>query len=381
MMPNDFQVRSRYGVGTDWPISYEQLEPFYAEAEEIMAIAGPDPSPFPRSTPYPLKAHRLNAFDRALTRAWPGQVFPMPCARPTSSVGSRPRCCASNACKRCPIDSKFTILNGMAAVSSHPRVTVLSNHEVLSLDIEGGVATGVRGRNEKGEFRIRGDLLLLGANAIFNPAILLRTNPHGPDETGRGITEQVSVKAKALTNGLENFDGSTYMTGHGYMLYDGEHRRQRPAALVETRNEPVLRNLKDRWRDVAYFKIIFEDFRRSDNRVTVSGDGPPTVTYNGCSKYAEEGLRASKDLAARVVDKLAVESLEVKGPMPTESHIMCSTPMGADPKTSVVDRHLVHHAYRNVIVGGSSVFPTAAPANPTLTLSALSLWAATKTLG
>jgi len=50
--------------------------------------------------------------------------------------------------------------------------------------------------------------------------------------------------------------------------------------------------------------------------------------------------------------------------------------MGNDPESSVVDRHLVHHQVRNLMVLGGSAFPTCSPANPTLTLSALSLWAA-----
>ena len=50
--------------------------------------------------------------------------------------------------------------------------------------------------------------------------------------------------------------------------------------------------------------------------------------------------------------------------------------MGADPATSIVDGHLVHHQYRNLLVLGASAFPTASPAYPTLTVSALSLWAA-----
>src|SRR5262249_992388 len=39
--PNDFQTRSLYGVGQDWPLSYDELEAFYCEAESIMQIAGP----------------------------------------------------------------------------------------------------------------------------------------------------------------------------------------------------------------------------------------------------------------------------------------------------------------------------------------------------
>ena len=44
-------------------------------------------------------------------------------------------------------------------------------------------------------------------------------------------------------------------------------------------------------------------------------------------------------------------------------------------------RHLIHHQYRNLLVLGASAYPTASPAYPTLTVSALSLWAADHLLG
>jgi choline dehydrogenase-like flavoprotein len=50
--------------------------------------------------------------------------------------------------------------------------------------------------------------------------------------------------------------------------------------------------------------------------------------------------------------------------------------MGNDPASSVVDKHLIHHRIRNLLVLGASAFPTASPAYPTVTVSALSLWAA-----
>jgi len=60
----------------------------------------------------------------------------------------------------------------------------------------------------------------------------------------------------------------------------------------------------------------------------------------------------------------------------TAAHIQGTVLMGDDPAESIVDRYLVHHQYRNLLVLGASAFPTASPAYPTLTLSALSLWAA-----
>jgi choline dehydrogenase-like flavoprotein len=60
----------------------------------------------------------------------------------------------------------------------------------------------------------------------------------------------------------------------------------------------------------------------------------------------------------------------------TDGHIMGTALMGDDPETSVVDRYLKHHRVRNLLILGSGSFPTCSPANPALTVSALSLWAA-----
>jgi choline dehydrogenase-like flavoprotein len=55
--------------------------------------------------------------------------------------------------------------------------------------------------------------------------------------------------------------------------------------------------------------------------------------------------------------------------------------MGNDPATSIVDGYQVHHQYRNLLVLGASGFPTASPAYPTMTVSALALRAADNVLG
>ena len=53
--PNDFRLKSFYGRGQDWPVSYNTLEPYYTIAEEIMDISGPEDLSIigPRSRPYP----------------------------------------------------------------------------------------------------------------------------------------------------------------------------------------------------------------------------------------------------------------------------------------------------------------------------------------
>jgi choline dehydrogenase-like flavoprotein len=80
MMPGDFKLKSRYGVGMDWPISYDDLEPHYGVVEQVMLVSGPADSPMPRSRPVPLVPHRFSDPD-ALLRAGircrlPGRASP-----------------------------------------------------------------------------------------------------------------------------------------------------------------------------------------------------------------------------------------------------------------------------------------------------------------
>ena len=50
MLPSDFELRTRYGVGRDWPLGYNDIEAFYAEAERLMSVSGPATrSPYPAS--------------------------------------------------------------------------------------------------------------------------------------------------------------------------------------------------------------------------------------------------------------------------------------------------------------------------------------------
>ena len=377
MLPEDFRLNSLYGVGADWPISYDEIEPYYGEAEEIMAIAGPsDDSPFPRSRPYPQPPHRFTDVDRLFKRAYPDQFFVQPSARPSQATQHRPRCCANSVCTLCPINSKFTILSEMGDLYEDPRVTLVLGATVRQVDVAGGdVAEAVAYTKGGAVERARGELVVLGANAIFNPHILLSSGLDHP-ELGRGLTEQVSKTVVVHLDGVDNFQGSSYIMGHGYMLYAGPHRANRAAALIETSNRPELRNERGKWRQLVSLRVVYEDLRRPENYVSVSGEDPskPEVVYEGHSAYAQRGLDALEQDLERILAPLPVEDVFISAePNPSEAHIIGTTPMGNDPNTSVVDRNLVHHQVRNLLVLGSSTYPTASPANPTLTLSALAL--------
>lgn len=377
MLPADFELRSRYGVGVDWPVTYDTLEPFYTRAEQIMAVSGPDNgSLFPRSAPYPQPPHRLSVPDELLRAANPGSFFVMPTARARVPTANRAACCASSRCNLCPVDAKFTIGNELAWLYEDPRVELRVNCKATHLDVVGGTATGVFFESQGEVQRVDADLVALGANALMNPVILLRSGFSHP-WLGAGLSEQASTTATLYLDGVDNFQGSTSLTGHGYMLYDGPHRRQRAACLLEFSNVPRLRPEPGRWRQLVGVQLIYEDLPRQEDRVTVEPDGRPRTVFSRHSDYTQRAIDENERLLAEAVSALPIERIEysrdVRG---TENHIQGTTRMGLDPSVSIVDSQFVMHECRNVIVLGSGTFPTSAPANPTLTLCALSLRAA-----
>jgi choline dehydrogenase-like flavoprotein len=381
LTPEDFQMRTRYGVGVDWPITYDELERYYCDAEDAMAISGPlDGGRWPRSRPYPQPPHRFSDPDRLLRKADPGLWFEQPSARPTRQTASgRAVCCATGVCHQCPIDSKFTVLNELKHLYDAEGVELRVGARVTEVEHAGGIATGVRWIEGGREMRANGALVGLGANAIFNPHLLLRSGLDGP-EVGKGLVEQASMWVELDLNGVDGFGGSTLITALGYPLYDGPHRAVRAGALIESRNAPVsLRDVRNRWRQYLALKVIFEDLRQPQNAVTLSAEDPdrPRVVFVSHSSYTQAGIASLPDVMPHVVRALPVEDMRfIPEPTRTEAHVQCTTPMGADPATSVVDRDLRHHRLRNLLVLGASVFPTCPPGNPTLTLSALSLRAA-----
>lgn len=109
-LPSDFEMKTRYGVGRDWAISYNELEPFYCRAEEEMGVSGPHDkslqSPPERSRPYPRDMIPFGYGDRRVAEIVNPHGFhlvPIPQGRSIEPYGERPACCGNNNCQPiCP---------------------------------------------------------------------------------------------------------------------------------------------------------------------------------------------------------------------------------------------------------------------------------------
>lgn len=368
--PDDFATMTRFGRGEDWLLSYDDLEPLYSEVEVIMEVAGGGSEHIlRRSRSFPFPPHAPSRSDRAL-RAMSNNWFPAPSAR--SNGGSRSQCCASGVCSRCPVNAKFTIANSLDRFE-RPGVALLLDTEVRALRIEAGTARAAVIRHGGRDHEIRGDLFGLGANAIFNSAIMLRSGMAAP-ALGRYIHEQVSRRV-TIDVAIRNYFGGTSITGHGYHFYHSAPRDKVAAVMIENFNAPVhLRPLPKRWTEHLDLKFVAEDLPSRDNRVVLDKD-EPHVHWTGHSKYAELGIERALSSVADILPA-PIENLYDDGYSETQHHIQGTTRMGRDLANGVVDRGLKCHEVRNLLALGAGVFPSCSPANPTLTLCALSLHAA-----
>jgi choline dehydrogenase-like flavoprotein len=389
MMPGDFELRSRYGVGTDWPISYDDLEAYYDEVEQVMLVSGPADSPMPRSRPVPLPPHRFSDPDSLLKKHFPDGWYQMSTARASVPTGKRGVCCSSGICGLCPVDAKFTIQNGLAHLYQDPRVTLQLRSEVQTIETAAGVVSAVNYLQGQTAAHATADVFVLGASALFNPHILLRSGFDHP-LIGKRLHEQMPVYATLDLKGVKCYNGSTVLSGLGYLFYEGEHRRDHAACMIETWSSPfayraddALRLEPGRWNERLMLGFLFDDLPSEQNTVSVSPHNPrlARVEFKDYSDYAKRAADRIPAMIDKLAEALPIERLVGTGLGTTAAHIQGTVVMGDDPDTSVVDRHLVHHQYRNLLVLGSSAYPTASPAYPTLTVSALSLWAADHLLG
>jgi choline dehydrogenase-like flavoprotein len=97
LVPNDMKIKGLYGVGVDWPFSYEDLEPFYQEIEEIMGVSGASDTGSPRSKPFPTQpVAEVYAMRRLRERLAPAYaVVGNTTARNSRSYAGRPACCGN----------------------------------------------------------------------------------------------------------------------------------------------------------------------------------------------------------------------------------------------------------------------------------------------
>lgn len=196
MLPKDFKMQEIYGVAFDWPLSYEDVEPWYVEAEYEMGVAGSDQeskdyyqSHFGayRSKPYPMPSLVPSYLDKEIAEAVDGTTVPGLTGHPLKvntvahAINSRlydrrPACDGHTSCvPLCPIKARYeAIVHVEKALSAGATLRTQAVVTKLELDENKKFVKRVWYRRWDGsENHVSGRIVVLAANGIENPRLLL----------------------------------------------------------------------------------------------------------------------------------------------------------------------------------------------------------------
>jgi choline dehydrogenase-like flavoprotein len=400
----DFQeVRHYGGVSPAWPISYADLEPYYAEAERLYLVhgqAGEDPTEPWRSGefPHPAVSHepRIQRLHDDLVNAG-RRPFHLPVGVDLNE--SDPE---AGRCVRCDRFDGFPCLTDGKADAhvlcvrpavKHSNVRLLTHAKVER--IEAALRSVTLVVTEKGEFSA--DIVVVSCGAANSAALLLRSaseaHPNGlansSDVVGRHYMAHINSGVIALsqepnptkfqkTLGLNDFywgaEDSDLPLGHIQMLGKSDRNILRagapwfaPGAALDY----MARHAIDFW-------LTTEDLPHPRNRVTVDRDGSIHLskTYYNTEPH-KRLLGKLKDLLgplgchSSVIPRWSVLSQQI--PVAGIAHNCGTVRFGTDPATSALDVNCKAHDLDNLYVVDTSFFPSSSAVNPALTAMANAL--------
>ena len=424
-MPEDFKMKSTYGrveksTLEDWPISYEDLEPFYEKAEWEIGVSGDDSqNPFapPRKKAQPMPPFENNKEGKELAAACKRlglHPFPIPMLRNSVPYQGRPACIRNRTCVgfACPVDGKNGTHNTVipAALASGNCEVRIHCQVAQVLSDSSGRVRGINYFDENGKGQTQSaDLVILAASATETARLLLNSatklHPHGLgnnyDWVGRNLQGHAYTGAVGVFNHeITDFAGP----GATFGFCDYNHHNEgiigggllcnefnalpylftgmRPPGAARWGKEHKDFQMKNIKR-VAGLHGPIQEMPDFEARVRVD---PSVKDFWGIPVVALSGSRHPLDyehckwLSARAEEVLieagAVESWQRVGGrgLSGGQHQAGTARMGDDPQTSVCNRYGQVHGIDNLFVADGSLFVSNAGFNPVLTIMAIGYW-------
>jgi choline dehydrogenase-like flavoprotein len=411
------ELRHHGGISPAWPISYDELEPYYLAAEHLYHVHGnrnEDPTDPHASGPYPYPAishepriqHLSDDFARLGLRP-----FHVPVGVKLDEKNPR-----ASACIRCNTCDGFPCLVNaksdaqVCAVDpalQHSNVTLLTNAkaEKLETDASGRSVSKVIVSRNGARQEFSADVVVVSCGAINSAALLLRSanerHPrglaNGSDQVGRnymGHTNSVLMAVSKCPNptifqktlGVNDFYFASkeweYPMGHISFVgkLDGDTLKAGAPPLTPGFTlELMAQHSLDFW-------LTSEDLPDPNNRVTVNSKGEIVLTYKPNNEEGHKRLIAKLKSLMQQQSKCSVHghdchqglfarSLFVgqRIPLAGVAHQNGTIRFGRDPQTSALDTNCKAHELDNLYVVDGSFFPSSAAVNPALTIMANAL--------
>jgi choline dehydrogenase-like flavoprotein len=407
------EVHHHDGISPAWPISYDELEPYYTQAEHLYQVHGAhgeDPTDPPASEPYPFPAvshePRIQQLSDDLAAAG-YHPFHAPCGIMLDE-GDIPysRCVRCQDCDGFPClvhaKSDAEVLAVRPALE-HPNVTLLRNAQAVKLETDdsGGTVTAVVVEREGERETYTADVIVVSCGATNSAKLLLQSandkHPNGlangSDQVGRNFMFHDSTAVLALSHdenptifqktlGLNDFYFSSeefdYPLGNIQMVGKSQAPMFRGEKPVETKLAPqwtldrIARHAVDFW-------LSTEDLPHPDNRASVRRDGKLTLSYTETNATARKELFAKlKSMLGNLgmhADHLFTHHAYMKNDIPVAgcAHQAGTCRFGTDPASSVLDVQCKAHELDNLYVVDTSIFPSIGAVNPALTAMANAL--------
>ena len=411
------EIRHHGGVSPAWPISYEEMEPYYTKAEQLYHVhgeRGSDPTEPPASAPYPYPAvshePRMQRLSDDFARLG-CKPFPVPLGIMLDEKNPR-----TSSCIRCSTCDGHPCLVGAKSDSQvvcvdpalkHENVTLVTNAKVTRLhtDASGRRVTKVSVEREGRIEAYTADVVVVACGAINSAALLLRSagekHPNGlansSDTVGRHYMGHVNsvlmaiskcpnptVFQKTLAVNDFYFGSKEWEYPMGHISFVGKLDRDTlkagaPAIAPGFTLELMASHSLDFW-------LTSEDLPDPENRVTLDAEGNIVLTYKPNNEEGHRRLTAKlQDLMKRQTKcpihgsechvGLFARSLYVgqRIPLAGVAHQNGTIRFGNDPKTSALDANCRANDVDNLYVVDGSFFVSSAAVNPALTIMANAL--------
>jgi choline dehydrogenase-like flavoprotein len=404
------ELRHHDGISPAWPISYEEMEPYYTKAEQIYQVhgaRGEDPTEPPFSAPYPFPAvshePRIQQLHDDLARAG-YHPFHAPCGillneqNPPFSTCIRCKDCDGFPCLvHAKSDAEVMAVRPALKYSN---VTLLTRAKVVKLitDPTGRAVTDVMVERDGEQETYQGGIVVVSAGAANSAKLLLLSandkHPNGlangSDQVGRNYMYHNSMAVLAIskepnstlyqkTLGLNDFyfgmNGFEYPMGNIQMVGKSQGPMYKGEKPIEAGLAPMFA-LDDVAKHAVDFWLSTEDLAMPNNRVTLERDGSIRLSYTLNNQVPKrmlyEKLKSMLNHLGMHPNHLIPRNLYMKNEIDVGgvAHQAGTVRFGKDPKTSVLDTDCKAHELDNLYVVDTSFFPSIGAVNPALTAMA-----------